>query len=336
MQVVRLLSFPFSFLYSIVLYLRNRFYDWGLFSSKPTPLKSIVVGNLSLGGTGKSPMTEYLIRHFSSREKVTIVSRGYGRTTKGQIEGNSHSSPEEIGDEPAEFARKFPEMSVFISSERHLALSEATKTKHTLAILDDAFQHRAVLGDLNILLTRFDTPWFKDWVLPMGNLRDHPLERKRADVVVVTNSPIELNQADTENFSRRLKVDCPVYFASTAYLPLQDIFDSSAHTWPKKVIALTGIANPKAFINEVKKQSSLLNHLKFPDHHAFSSGDVQRLHELIGSFADSEVAVVTTEKDASRLRKWREELKGITILAVPIEMKIHDDVNFRKYLDEKI
>ena len=336
MQVVRLLSFPFSLLYSIVLYLRNRFYDWGLFSSKPTPLKSIVIGNLSLGGTGKSPLAEYLIRHFSSRENVAIVSRGYGRKTKGFIEGNVHSNPEDIGDEPAEFARKFPEMTVFIAADRHQALSEAAQTKHTLAILDDAFQHRAVLGDLNILLTRFDTPWFKDWVLPMGNLRDHPLERKRADLVVVTNSPIDLSQINQENFSRKLKVNCPIYFASTAYLPLEDIFHSSPQPWPKKVIALTGIANPKAFINEVKNQSSVLNHLKFPDHHDFSSGDVQRLHDLIGSFADSEVAVVTTEKDAIRLRKWKEELKDITILALPIEMKIHDDVNFRKYLNEKL
>lgn len=334
MQVVRLLGLPFSLLYSCVLFMRNRFYDWGILKSSKTPITSIVVGNLNLGGTGKSPMVEYLIRHFTANEKIAVISRGYGRSTKGLIVGTDQSTSSEIGDEPLQILRKHPSISLFVDANRNNALAHASEAGCSLALLDDAFQHRSVSADFNILLTRFDRPWNKDWVIPSGNLRDHPGEKRRANLVVVTNSPEDLDELQKAEFSKKLKIESPVFFGSTHYLSLRGLFSEKEEKWPKQVIALTGIANPTAFIDEVEKRSALLNHLKFPDHHGFSTSDIQKLRDIIGSFADSEVAVVTTEKDACRLRTFENELIGVTVLVLPIQINIQDDARFREYLNQ--
>ena len=336
MQVIRLLGLPFSLLYSCVLYMRNRFYDWGILKSSKTPIKSIVVGNLSLGGTGKSPMVEYLIRHFISKEDIAMVSRGFGRKTQGMIIGSPKSSASDIGDEPMQILGKFPSIRLIVDSNRNNALDHASETKCSLAILDDAYQHRAVAGDCNILLTRFDRPWFSDRVIPSGTLRDHPRERKRANLVVVTNSPTSLSEKERITFSDKLRVNCPVYFASTVYLPLRNVFTNEEQSWPKKVVVLSGIANPSALITEITSHSLMLNHLKFPDHHAFSPNDIKKLRDIIGSFADPDVALITTEKDTCRLQEFENELVGITVLVLPIQINIHDDANFKRCLDQKL
>lgn len=335
MQVVRLLGLPFSLLYSSVLFMRNRLYDWRILKSNRSPIRSIVVGNLNLGGTGKSPMVEYLIRHFSPTEEIAVISRGFGRKTSGLVVATSKSTASEIGDEPVQILRKFPEIQLFVDTNRNNAMAHASEANCTLALLDDAFQHRAVTADVNILLTRFDRPWFDDWVIPSGTLRDHPGERKRADLVVVTNSPVTLTEKEKREFRQKLRVVTPVFFASTSYLPLYEMFEEVEYQWPKTVVALTGIANPTAFINKVENKSTLLNHLKFPDHHAYSVGDIQKLHDIIGIFADSNATVVTTEKDACRLREFKNELNGITLLVLPIQIKI-DDENFQKYIDQRL
>lgn len=332
MQVARLLAFPISLIYSAVLFLRNRLYDWGILSSRQSPIKTIVVGNLSLGGTGKTPTTEYLIRLLQNEYSLALVSRGYGRNTTGQVTKSSNSTFEDIGDEPMQIGSKFPDIQVIVDGNRLDALIEAENLNCNLAVLDDAFQHRALKGDINILLTRFDRPWSKDWVIPTGTLRDHRGEKKRADLVLVTHTPPEIGDEEKNNLVQKLAVDVPVFFAGLEYESLSGLRQRTPQPWPEHSVLLTALANPHSLLKEANSKSEVLNHMKFPDHHSFTASDIRRLREIIGNFADRNPAVVTTEKDATRLIPWMRELDGIDILVLPIRINVYDNDKFQQIL----
>lgn len=318
MSQARKLLYPFSLLYGGVMQLRNQLYEREIFSSEAYELPVIAVGNLSVGGTGKSPMVEYLISLLKNDFKVATLSRGYKRSSSGFLLLTGKESAAEAGDEPLQFKNKFPEVRVAVDESRRHGIGELLKdpSPPEVIILDDAFQHRKVTAGLYILLTPYGNLYTDDLVLPAGNLREPKSGAERADIIVVTKCPQKLNETEQERIKERLnpKPGQQVFFSRIAYsdrvygkgtfLPLQDLKK-------RKFTLVTGIANPKPLVNYLKAHHLKFEHKAYPDHHHFSSRELQELR--------SQEMILTTEKDYMRLKN---ELSADSLFYLPITTKI--------------
>jgi tetraacyldisaccharide 4'-kinase len=330
MKYLRLLLFPFSLLYGLIVVVRNWCYDAGIFKSTQFDIPVISVGNLDVGGAGKSPMTEYLIRLFKPDYTLATLSRGYGRKTKGFVVAGSvqlisrHQSlitADAIGDEPAQFAQKFPDITVAVCEDRVAGIN-LLKSNHNLIILDDAYQHRAVKPGLSILLfdySRVNTPHL---LLPAGNLREPFSGRKRADVIIITKCPVELSAVEQADIIKRIKPfpNQQVFFISTTYLPLQDMTGNPSGaviTAGTTVFLLTGIANAKPLLQHIKNYTQHIIHHNYPDHHRFSLKNITKLADEFSACTSKNKLIITTEKDAQRLVDLP-VVKQLSVLVLPI------------------
>lgn len=300
MRLLRKLLFPVSLLYAFVVYLRNRFYDWGVFTSKSYKTPIISIGNLNVGGTGKTPMVELLISLLQDKYKVAVLSRGYKRKSKGFVLATNDSTVSELGDEPYQMHSKFKAVQVAVDANRQNGISILEKdSKPDVIILDDAFQHRKVKPGFSILLTAFDSLFTSDWYLPTGNLRDNRREAKRADIVIVTKNPPESSETEHIKIKNELrpKPNQKILFSFLNYSlningsgPLKNIDDLNS----LKITLVTGIANPKPLLHFLEGKGVSLEHLSFKDHHNFSSKELEMIK--------SKPNVLTTEKDYMRLK----------------------------------
>lgn len=299
--MLRLLLFPFAILYDLVTRVRNYLYDIGHKSSFSFEVPVISVGNLNAGGSGKTPMVEYLIRLTMNTRKVATLSRGYGRRTKGYRLATNEDNASTLGDEPFQYFKKFGgRVKVTVGEDRAFAipniLNEEGETD--LIILDDAFQHRSVRPGLSILLTEYAHPFTSDFVLPAGNLRESRRGARRADVVVVTKCPADMaNEESLTSSIRRYAGDKPVFFTRIDYAS-PTCFGKS-HPIGKKIILVTGIARPDPMSSYLKNNFEVLRHFRFADHHAFSLGDLKEIHSFAAEHTDA--VIITTEKDMVRL-----------------------------------
>ncbi|NJM80577.1 MAG: tetraacyldisaccharide 4'-kinase [Flavobacterium sp.] len=216
MNILRKILFPVALVYWIITYIRNFLYDVGLFKSQFYTIPIIAVGNLSVGGTGKTPQIEYLIRLLKDY-KIATLSRGYKRESKGFILANENATAKTLGDEPFQFYSKFPEVLVAVDANRKNGISELLKNKPEVILLDDAFQHRKVKAGFYILLTTFNDLFCDDYILPYGNLREPSLGKKRANLIIVTKCPKDLSELAQEKIKEKLKVSIPVYFSTIVY-----------------------------------------------------------------------------------------------------------------------
>jgi tetraacyldisaccharide 4'-kinase len=306
-KYLRLLLLPFSYLYGLAVMVRNWLYNAGMFSSHEFKLRVISVGNLDVGGAGKSPMTEYLVRMLKGEHKLATLSRGYGRMTKGYIEATIGSTDVEIGDEPAQFKQKFPDVMVAVCESRVDGI-EKLKTAHDVVIMDDAYQHRAVKPGLSILLFDFSRVNEPRFLLPAGNLREPYSGYKRANVIVVTKCPPTLNEAGMEQVKQRIKPKAyqQLFFTAISYGALQDMNGNKVSTVVDKdteVFLLTGIANPVPLVNHLNNSAKTVIHHNYPDHHRFSLKNIAKLADEFEACAAQKKLVITTEKDAQRLRE---------------------------------
>ncbi len=310
MQFLRYLLLPFSVLYGCVTWLRNKFFDWGIKKVYNIPFPSIGVGNLSVGGTGKTPHVLLFKNWLAEVNNVTIISRGYGRKTNGLIIANNEATAETIGDEPLLFLNSSPQPMVIVAEKRREAIDLLKKKKEeTIVLLDDVFQHRHVKPGFNVLLCDFHSPYFKDFMLPTGNLREFKSGEKRADVVVVTKCPYGMTETDKDFFRRNIDhADQNIFFSEIKYFNLESFSNISVNYEVKNAVLVTGIANPKPLEEHLSKDFSLKSVI-FPDHHAFTEADIHRIHEIFNNFASENSVILTTEKDAMRLEKFK--LKGI-------------------------
>lgn len=305
MQYLRWLLLPFSLLYGLVVIIRNWFYDAGLFKSRAFELPVICVGNLEIGGAGKSPMTEYLIRLLKNDNKLATLSRGYGRETKGFITATTISTATQIGDEPSQFKQKFPNITVAVCEDRAAGIDQL-KTNHGLVLLDDAFQHRAVKPGLSVLLFDYTHLQQPKFVLPAGNLREPFSGRWRADIMVVTKCPDDLTEQQmNDSYEQIAPLNWqPLFFSAITYQPLQDLqgqpvnFTIDADT---TVFLLTGIANPKPLVQHIGQSTANIIHHNYPDHHPFSLKNIVKLAGEFSACKSQKKVIITTEKDAQRL-----------------------------------
>lgn len=307
MNSLRKLLFPFSIVYGLITWIRNKCYDRGVFKSHQFNIPIISVGNLSVGGTGKTPMIEYLVR-LLSHKKVAILSRGYKRKTTGFLLANDISSTVDIGDEPYQYYQKFKNILVAVDEKRVNGIKNLLKLENPpeVILLDDAFQHRSIKPGLSILLTPFGDLYVDDCVLPAGNLREFKLGAKRADMVVVTKSPLNISEENQQKIENKLSLlpRQQLYFSGIFYQ--ENLHGGKENiTFNKlkdyQILLITGIANPNPLLKYLSEKEINYKHFKFPDHHAFSQDEIQEIKNEFDQISTEKKLILTTEKDYVRI-----------------------------------
>jgi len=320
----RYLLFPFAFLYRVIIWVRNKIFDKNILRSATFNFPLICVGNLAVGGTGKTPMTEYLIHLLQNRFKVATLSRGYKRRTKGFAIAGDHTTAIEIGDEPMQFHQKFPEITVAVGEERLVAIPQILyqRPNTEVILLDDAFQHRAVKAGLNIVLTEYNNLYTRDFIFPVGDLRDLRSSIKRADIIVITKCKSDLSVMEKQNLISEMNPlpNQKVFFTSLQYGQIYHLFNKNLknNIDGHHLLLLCGIANPdpiKAYLNAKVKSYEMI---KFKDHHIFNSMDLKEIKKQFDKLNNANKIIVTTEKDAVRLEKFGNELKEWPVYVLPV------------------
>ncbi|HSC52830.1 MAG TPA: tetraacyldisaccharide 4'-kinase [Phnomibacter sp.] len=325
---LRFLLFPLSLLMALVVMVRNKMYDWKWKRSVSFNLPLICVGNLSVGGTGKSPMTELLIGWLKPHYKLATLSRGYKRKTKGYLLANEHTSALEIGDEPMQFHIKFPEVAVAVGEERIVAVPQLLQDRpETEAIiLDDAFQHRSITAGLNILLTDYSNPYWYDWFLPSGDLRDQRKSAARAQIIVVTKCPPGISEEEKNTILQKINPAShqQVYFVAFEYGTPYHILSAQEYilTHETEVLLVCGIANPTPLKKHLETHAAAYDQLSYSDHYVFTIDDLNTMRQKFNSMQAQYKMLLTTEKDAVRLVKFGTELNQLPLYVQPVRHKV--------------
>jgi tetraacyldisaccharide 4'-kinase len=327
MKFIRKILFPFALVYGLIVSIRNLCYDNGWFKSNKFSIPVIAVGNLSVGGTGKTPQIEYLIRLLSHQYAVATLSRGYKRKTKGFVLANQTSDVASLGDEPLQYFKKFDNIQVAVDEKRSHGIKQLLEInpKIEVVLLDDAFQHRAVQAGFYILLTSYTDLYTNDFIIPMGNLRESRAGAKRANCIVVTKCPADLSTDEKVTIISKLKVsnNQKVFFTTIQYD--DSIFSETnsleVATLIEPTFLVAGIANPKPFYQFLNAQPH--DCLTFSDHHLFSEKDIQEINTKA-----KDRIIITTEKDYVRLKPL---LKTDKLYYLPIKTYFLDnEIKFKQ------
>ena len=349
------LLYPLAIIYRIVTGVRNKLFDWGVLKSRRFGLPVICVGNISVGGTGKTPHTEYLVRLLLPLFRVATLSRGYMRKSRGfvMVDGRRATTrvaptdgvltmSELIGDEPYQLLKKFSGLTVAVDGNRCRGISRIMDGVDVI-LLDDAYQHRYVRAGLTILLIDYNRPIWDDVMLPAGRLRESASGKRRADIVIVSKCPKDMGEE--EMLGLRKKVGpCPgqrVFFSTLLYNNMYRLSDKSPRsldsiTSDDEILLVTGIASPLSIMQELKKRTSKIRSISFPDHHAFSQSDTERIKKVFSEMNQDRGLIVTTEKDAARFegRDVSKESIYLYIYILPIEVGFLNDEG--KMFNQKI
>lgn len=345
---------PVAFLYGAGVALRNKLFDCGVLRSESFDIPIICIGNIAVGGTGKTPHTEYLIKLLHKEFRVAVLSRGYKRHTKGYVLSTPTSKARNIGDEPYQIKTKFPDIRVAVDENRCHGINQLRTLSDPaveVVLLDDAFQHRYVKAGLNILLTDYHRLFCDDALLPAGRLREPAEGKNRAQIVIVTKCPQDLKPIEYNIITKRLKLFPfqQLYFSSFRYGKLQPVFpptetargevqerELSSLQADERVLLLTGIASPATIIEELNAYTSHIDLLAYDDHHNFTAQDMQLIKERFEKLKGSRKLIITTEKDATRLVHHQALNEGLKqhIYALPIEVEIlqNQQDNFNQHI----
>lgn len=324
---------PFSWIYGLVAWLRNQLFDIGVLKSRAYDIPIISVGNITVGGSGKTPHVEYLVRLLKKHAKVAVLSRGYKRKSKGFVLADDSSDATDIGDEPYQMKRKFPDIYVAVDKNRRNGIEKLTDNSIAnntdVIILDDAFQHRFVKPGINILLVDYHRLIIYDKLLPAGRLRESKDGKVRADIVIVTKCPTELKPMDYRVLTKAMNLYPyqSLLFSTLQYGDLQPMFGGeprqlSTLKSDENVLLLTGIASPKQMILDLQPYTKNITSLSFGDHHRFTHKDYERINNTFESMPSPKV-LVTTEKDAARIIGGEGLSENVrrNMYVLPIEIK---------------
>src|SRR3954470_22925887 len=322
---IRLLLLPFALLYGIAVAIRNWLYDKKILNSATFNFPLIGIGNLSVGGTGKSPMVEYLVELLQPHFKVATLSRGYKRKTRGYGLANEATTALEIGDEPMQFHLKFPQVAVAVGEERLFAIPQLLQDRPEteVIILDDAFQHRAIIAGLNILLTDCGNLFYSDWFLPTGDLRDERKSYKRAHIIIVTKCPPNLSVDEKNKITRQINLEKKqhLFFTTIQYgEPYHIITKHPIHiTQQHEVLLVCGIANPQPLKNYLTVQTGTFTEQAYNDHYIFTIDDLKEIRKRYEGLSGNNKFILTTEKDAVRLLKFSDQLHDLPLYVLPLK-----------------
>ncbi|GAB1463423.1 tetraacyldisaccharide 4'-kinase [Pedobacter sp.] len=338
LKYLRLLLLPLNPLYALVVYLRNKLYDWGIFRSTGFDLPIICVGNLAVGGAGKTPTTEYLAKLLAAY-KVAILSRGYGRKTKGFLVADDNATAQTIGDEPLQYYHKFKNVTVAVCEDRLTGIRKL-KDSHDVILLDDAYQHRKVKAGINVLLFEFAKINQYQLLMPAGNLREPFSGIKRAQMVLITKSPTAVTAAVRDELLAKLNLNPQqdLAFSHIDYRKLTHLYTGAATEFQEKqeVFLLTGIANPAPLKQYLASKPIHIQSFEYPDHHCFTEKEIGTLVAAFQKHPAKEKIIVTTEKDGQRLlaNNLKDLLLNLPIYYLPIANEINTTDKYR--FDQKI
>ena len=304
MKFIRYLLFPFTIIYAIITSIRNFLFDVGLLKSTTFNKPIIVVGNLSVGGTGKTPQIEYLIK-LLKQHKLAVLSRGYGRETKGFVLADASKKATDIGDEPLQFFKKFKNITVAVDENRVHGIQQLNNAN--VLLLDDAFQHRKVTAGFYVVLTKYNDLFSNDFVLPTGNLRERRVGVKRANAVVITKCPSTITAEDQNELKKLIRryFDGPIFYSTIKYADVllnaknEEIITSEIGNY--EVLLVTGIANPTPMLAYLTGLNCAYTHVNFPDHHQFTAKEINGLQNKFDALKSTTKIILTTEKDFVRL-----------------------------------
>jgi tetraacyldisaccharide 4'-kinase len=342
--MIRLILFPFSFVFGILTWIRNKFFDWGILPSKKFNIPVISIGNLSTGGTGKTPHVEYLIRLLNHEFKVAVLSRGYKRKTNGFLLAGENSSAAQIGDEPFQIFSKFKNVVVAVDEKRKRGITNLIKSLPSpdVILLDDAFQHRYVKPGISILLSDYHKLFTKDYVLPSGSLREFRFGSKRADVIVVTKtskifSPITRQSIKEEINPASHQKLLYSYIDYGPILPVKGIdFVPDGRKRYNTIMIVAGIANTYPLEFHLRNFCDEIKLLKFPDHHEYNERDIVKIMETYDGIITQNKIIITTEKDLMRISRpeFINSLQHYPVCYIQIEVVFHkaDKPVFDKYI----
>ena len=321
----RYVLFPISLLYGGVIWLRNRLFDRNVLRSTSFNFPIICIGNLVIGGSGKTPMTEYLVRLLRKDYRTATLSRGYKRKTEGFAMANEFTTALEIGDEPMQIHCKFPDITVVVGEKRLEAIPQLLQERPNtqVIILDDAFQHRQIRAGLNILLTAYNNLYTRDLMMPAGDLRDVRMSNKRADIIIVTKCPETLHDDERQAIIKEIGPlpGQAVYFTALQYGTPYHLFTRQ----PMKIksemdtLLICGIANPRPLKEYLTTQVNTYDMLRYADHHIFDIDDLADIRKHFDRMRSASKIMLTTEKDAVRLQKFEREMKDLPVYVIPIE-----------------
>jgi tetraacyldisaccharide 4'-kinase len=338
--LLRKIAFPFSLLYGLVTSFRNYLFRTGILTSTQFKTPTIVVGNLSVGGTGKTPQIEYLIRLLQNDFRVAVLSRGYKRKTKGFIIAENNITSEDIGDEPFQYYKKYPNIIVCVDADRTNGIQrlEALEYPPQVILLDDAFQHRKVKAGLNILLTSYNDLYVNDSMLPTGNLREYKSGAKRAQIIVVTKCPANISIKEQQFVIEKLQPTSnqEVFFTTIEYdTKLKgDSFINLDDYKNEEVLLVTGIANPTPLLKYLTTKKIKFEHLKYPDHYHFSAADIKKIKQEFEKIKSNKKIVLTTEKDYVRIFAKLQNLRFISIQTKFVSKNTSFDKIIKNYVEQ--
>lgn len=317
--------FPFSLIYGAVVWVRNWLFDKNILKSSAFNFPVICVGNIAAGGTGKTPMTEYLVEVLKNKYKTATLSRGYKRKTKGFAIANDTTTAIDIGDEPMQFHQKFPDITVAVGEERLVAIPQILHQRPDtqVIILDDAFQHRAVRPGMNLLLSDYKNLYTRDLMLPAGDLRDVKASCKRANIIIITKCKTALTVEEKNQLIDELKplAHQKVFFTEIVYSQPYHLFskDPCDIVASADILLLCGIANPKPLMEFLNTHFHSYDMIRYADHHIFTTDDLNDIKRQFEKMQSTNKMILTTEKDAVRLEKYSKELSGYPIYVLPVK-----------------
>lgn len=332
--MLKSLLFPFSFIYGVVVSLRNFCYDAKIFKQHEFEIPIIAVGNITVGGTGKTPHAEYLIRILRKQFNVAFLSRGYKRKTRGFILATTNSTLDQIGDEPVQIKQKMPELPVAVSRKRVVGIKKLLEIDPEIdaIVLDDAFQHRAVKPNINILLIDYTRQIFNDKLMPVGKLRESARAKYRANIIIFTKCPSQLQPIEQRIIKNKLDIRPyqHLFFTTIVYgeiTPSEKGFSLFSNDMRKyTVLLVTGIGNPAPLVDYLTPQVGEIIHCPYPDHYAYKASDLEEIDRKYKAIGQPEKMIITTEKDLVRLKSVKviPEYFFRNVYFIPIEIKFLD------------
>lgn len=345
--ILKILLLPFSLLYGLGVSLRNFCFNTGIFTSQEYDFPVISIGNLTVGGTGKTPHTEFILSHLSKKYRIASLSRGYGRKTKGYRLATAKDNAKSIGDEPLQIFLKFDDVMVAVAEKRRTGIQQLRKLENPpqMIVLDDAFQHRSVKPGLNILLTDYSKLYKDDHILPSGRLREWKSGSKRADIIVVTKSPAVLSPLEIRRISESLSPQPyqKVFFSYISYneaIPLNQaaviVAKEKGKFANKGVLLVSAIANPQSLMLYLNRYSKEVQSFPFKDHHFYQAKDYKNIRTELDKLLSPKKAIVITEKDAVKFDA--SQFNEVPVFSIPIEIKFHEhqELSFTEEIDRYV
>ncbi len=336
MNFKKIVLWPLALLYGMAISIRNLLYDWKILRSKSFDVHSICVGNLAVGGTGKTPHVEYLITLLKNEFPLSVLSRGYKRKTSGFVRATNSSDAYEIGDEPLLYKTKHPDIDVCVDANRVNGIKECLSNDRPpkIILLDDAFQHRALKCELNIVVSEFSNIYIYDSLMPIGRLREWATGIKRADIIIISKTPENTTAVDIRNLIKDIKplAHQKLFFSWLKYGELFG-FQNSSETvstlddlFRFRIVTFTGIANSQPMITYLKEYAASVQHIEFPDHYTYTSEDISLIRQKLDDIEGGNKIIVTTEKDAMRLKSndLEEIANTLPLYVLPIEIDFKD------------